>query len=94
LTTKLERRWVSAIAVVIASADGGTRIRWTWSGIRHNPPRTARVARQLDIKPVVVVTEEHRLAPIATLGNVVRHIRHDRAAPLCHGGIPAQAGKG
>ena len=59
-----------------------------------NPTGTAMLAQQLDIKPVVVVTEEHRLAPIAALGDVMRDVRDDRAAPLCHGGITAQAGKG
>ena len=57
-------------------------------------PGTAMLTQQLDIKSVVVVTEEHRLAPIATLGDVVRHVRDDRARELGHGAIMAEAGKG
>ena len=59
-----------------------------------NPTGTAMPAQQLDIKSVVVVTEEHRLAPIAALGDVMRHVRDDRASKLCHGDTLAQAGKG
>jgi hypothetical protein len=59
-----------------------------------NPTGTAMLAQQLEIKTVVVVTEEHRLAPIAALGDVVRHIRHDSAAQLCHGDTLAQVGDG
>ena len=55
---------------------------------------TAMLAQQLDIKSVVVVTEEHRLAPIATLGDVMRHVGNDGASKLCHGGIMADAGNG
>ena len=50
-------------------------------------------AQQLDIKPVFVVAED-RLAPIATLGDVVRHVRADCAGELGHGAIMAEAGTG
>ncbi len=63
-------------------------------GPAGNSPGTAMLSQQLDIQSVIVVTEEHRLPPIATLGNVVRHIRHDSAWKLCHGAIMAEAGKG
>lgn len=41
-----------------------------------------------------IVIGEHRLAPIATLGNVVRHIRQDSPSKLCHGVIMDEARKG
>jgi hypothetical protein len=57
-------------------------------------PGAAMLTQQLDIEPVVVVTEEHRLAPIATLGHVMRYVRDDRASKLCHAAIMAEASKG
>lgn len=48
---------------------------------------------KLDVHSVVV-TEEHHLAPIATLGDVVRHIRHERASELFHAATMAEAGNG
>jgi hypothetical protein len=66
---------------------GGWRHEDQMDVVRHQAPcpdgdlsGTATLTQQLDIKSVVVVTEAHRLAPIAALGDVMRHVRDDGAS--------------
>ena len=44
----------------------------------------AMLAEQLEIEPVVVLTEENVLAPIAPLGDVMRDARNHQPCQACH----------
>ena len=50
-----------------------------------HPAGPAMLAQEFNIEPVIILTEEHRLAPIAALGDVVRDVGHDRPRKLGHG---------
>jgi hypothetical protein len=44
------------------------------------------LSQEFGIEPIIVVVEEHGLAPVATLSDVVRDVGHDRPRKLCRGG--------
>jgi hypothetical protein len=53
------------------------------------PERLAARADQIQIEPVVAVLEEHALAPIAALSNMVRGLRNHDAGEASHRVLPA-----
>jgi hypothetical protein len=55
------------------------------------PERLAARADQIQIEPVVAVLEEHALAPIAALSNMVRGLRNHDAGEASHRVLPAAA---
>lgn len=86
----------------VAPVSVGNRLRHAHAARRHedqmnvvghqaprpdgDPAGPAMLAEELDVEPVIVVAEEHQLAPVATLGDVVRDVGHDRPRKLGHGG--------
>lgn len=57
-------------------------VRHEAPGSDGDPAGPAVLAQEPGIEPVIVVAEEHRLAPIAAL----RDVWHDRPRELGHGG--------
>ena len=78
---RLDHAGIAAMHTRQRAAQGvgidGTRMRWTWFGIRHQRPhldagRAAMLGEQVAIKRIIVVAEEDPRAAIAALGHVMR----------------------
>lgn len=68
----------------------GTRIRWTWLGIRHHQAQTSTRAAAADceevaVEPEVLLAEEDGLPAVAPLRDMVRQPRRDDPSLPRHG---------